>query len=81
MADWTSSEKKKLRGRLHTPLGTTVPATFEHVSNTSSDDLPDTVDWVAKGAVTPPKDQVLFLCLFFEMHTTIDTYESLPPPH
>lgn len=59
MADWTTSEKKKLRGRLHTPLGTTVPATFEHeVKRTTGGDLPANVDWVAKGAVTPPKDQV-----------------------
>jgi len=55
MADWTPKEKKQLRGRLHTPAGTTVPATKEHTTRhgTAADD----VDWRAVGAVTPPKDQ------------------------
>jgi len=55
MADWTAEEKKALRGRMHTPKGTVVEATFEH--EPSATDLPDNVDWVAAGAVTPPKDQ------------------------
>jgi hypothetical protein len=62
MADWSPAEKAKLRGRLHTPLGTRVPATVEHEASAAygarGAALPAAVDWVAAGAVTPPKDQV-----------------------
>lgn len=56
-AHLTADEKKQYRGRLHTPEGTIVPATKTHVASLSAEELPDNVDWVAEGAVTPPKDQ------------------------
>lgn len=57
MADWTKEERAHLRGRQHTAEGTSFPATFTHETTTSTTDLPDAVDWVSAGAVTPPKDQ------------------------
>jgi hypothetical protein len=55
MADWTPEEKKKARGRQHTPAGTTMPgATATH--QTKSGEVED-IDWRDLGAVTPPKDQ------------------------
>jgi hypothetical protein len=54
MADWTVSEKAKLRGRKHTPIGYTVDATKTHEMMGGAD---DDVDWRDAGAVTPPKDQ------------------------
>ncbi len=59
MADWTREERKKrATGRLHTPKGTVVPATRSHEVKSKEGDLPTEIDWRAKGAVTPPKDQV-----------------------
>lgn len=56
MADWTHEERTRLRGRLHTPEGTTDQATTTHVRS-PGDLLPTDVDWRERGAVTPPKDQ------------------------
>lgn len=58
LADWTHEERKSnLNGRLHTPKGTTVPATTTHEIKHEKD-LPESIDWRELGAVTPPKDQV-----------------------
>lgn len=56
MADWSEAEKAHVRGRLHTPEGYTVPATHTHEDSGLQN--AENIDWVAQGAVLPPKDQV-----------------------
>ena len=55
MADWTSDERRQLRGRLHTS-GYNGGKAFTY-STSEADDAPDTLDWRLYGAVTPVKDQ------------------------
>jgi len=52
MADWTTAEKKKLNG-YKAPSNSTQ----ENVEILSTSDLPASVDWRTKGAVTPVKNQ------------------------
>ncbi|GMH66737.1 hypothetical protein TrVE_jg9641 [Triparma verrucosa] len=58
MADWTTDEKKSLRGRRKTSSddlsNLPLPASFTH---TSVGDIPPSVDWRGTGYVTRVKDQ------------------------
>lgn len=52
MADWTQHEYKKLLGFRSSPINSTAEI-FDH----DGADLPASVDWRTKGAVTPVKNQ------------------------
>jgi len=54
MADWSDEERDALRGRVSTRPRV---VTSVHTPLLARDQLPATVDWRTKGAVTPAKDQ------------------------
>ena len=56
LADWTPSEKARLRGRKHTPAGSSNRATKAHGAPADVGAVGD-VDWRDEGAVTKVKDQ------------------------
>jgi hypothetical protein len=59
LADWTRDELRQLAGKASSTTDEALLyANRTYVAATASAaDLPDTVNWTAKGAVTPPKDQ------------------------
>jgi len=56
-ADLTTEEFGALKGCLNMPAGVEVDSEISEVAPTQDGELPSSIDWRAKGAVTPIKNQ------------------------